>query len=379
MTTRKPHYPFSAIVGQDALKTVLMLTAIDPGLGGVLIRGEKGTGKTTAVRGLYSILPSLTAIEGCPYGCPPDDPGLMCDSCRSRISEGDSVPLLETFTPLVELPLNTTEDRLVGTLHLEKTLREGRRHFEPGLLARAHRGVLYVDEVNLLEDHLVDLLLDVAASGINIVEREGISVTHPSRFSLIGTMNPEEGELRPQFLDRFALCVTVPSLNSAEQRQQVIRRRLEFDRDPGGFIDRWQAEDARIRDVIESARHRLGTVNISLSILEQAVHLATLARVRGHRADILLVRTAAAWAALLEKEAVDSDDVRQVASFVLPHRIDSFPFSSELELDNLSQETLEESGEENGGEDEDGLDLQVPGAAAAGSIVFDFLKKKAES
>ncbi|MEE4164697.1 MAG: ATP-binding protein, partial [Desulfocapsaceae bacterium] len=222
-------YPFAALIGQEKMKSGLLLNAVDPSIGGVLVSGHKGTGKSTAVRALAEILPEIEVVQGCPYHCPPDDPEQMCDSCADSYHNGVKLVTEMRPMPLVELPLSATEDRVVGTLHIEQTLKTGTRNFEPGLLAAANRGILYVDEVNLLDDHLVDILLDAAASGTNVIEREGISFIHPARFMLVGTMNPEEGELRPQFLDRFGLSLRVNSVKDAGLRSLIVSRRIAFD------------------------------------------------------------------------------------------------------------------------------------------------------
>src|SRR5512137_1306477 len=249
-------FPFSAIVGQDEMKLALLVAAVDPGIGGVLVFGDRGTGKSTAVRALAALLPKMRVVVGCRYGCSPDSPDTHCDDCRSRkpaeLARTTLVPV-----PVVDLPLGATEDRVVGALDLERALTQGQKAFEPGLLARAHRGFLYIDEVNLLEDHLVDLLLDVAASGQNVVEREGLSVRHPARFVLIGSGNPEEGDLRPQLLDRFGLSVEVRTPEDLATRVLVVRRRDEYERDPAAYVERWQKEDNKIRKRILKARERL--------------------------------------------------------------------------------------------------------------------------
>lgn len=378
------------------MKTALLLNAVDPTLGGVLIRGHKGIGKSTAVRALPALLPELEAVADCRYHCPPEDPGEMHPGCRARHEGGEKLPVARIPTPLVELPLGATEDRLLGSLHIERALAGGERHFESGLLAAANRGILYVDEVNLLEDHLVDLLLDSAASGINIVEREGISYSHPARFQLIGTMNPEEGELRPQFLDRFGLCVLVRGLENPAQRQEVARRRLAFEADPAGFDSAWAKAEQVLAGQIVLARASLDAVVIPPAAWELTARLAGAAGVHGHRADIIIIKTARALAAFLELADVTEEQVREAARFVLPHRLVSGPLSSpetasgkiEALLHDLrdgtaaTPPTLKPAGAEPPEGIPEGTPegmpegMQVPGAAAAGSILLSFLKKK---
>src|SRR5271166_3880744 len=260
-------FPFSAIVGQDEMKLALLIAAVDPKVGGVLAFGDRGSGKSTAVRALAALLPRMKVVVGCRYNCDPDRPAEFCDDCRARASKG-ALKSTQVPVPVVDLPLGATEDRVVGALDLERALARGEKAFEPGLLARAHRGFLYIDEANLLEDHLVDLLLDVAASGENVVEREGLSVRHPARFVLVGTGNPEEGELRPQLLDRFGLSVEVRSSGDLAARIEVVRRRDEFERNPSGFTTKWKKEAARLRRQIEAARHRLSAVQVPDAALE---------------------------------------------------------------------------------------------------------------
>src|ERR1700716_354578 len=237
-------FPFSAIVGQERMKVALCLNAVHPGVGGVLIRGERGTGKSTAVRALARLLPEQLVVVGCHFGCDPDQPEHLCVDCRDRLSGGeDPLPRARRRMRVVELPINASEDRVVGTIDLEAALKEGARRFEPGVLAEANRNILYVDEVNLLDDHIVDVLLDAAAMGVNIVEREGVSIVHPSRFILVGTMNPEEGDLRPQLLDRFGLCVDVEGINEVRQRVEIVERREEYEEEPEAFLLRWESRE----------------------------------------------------------------------------------------------------------------------------------------
>src|SRR5207248_4801288 len=261
-------YPFSAIVGQEEMKLALILNAIQPAIGGVLIRGEKGTAKSTAVRALAAVLPELAVVSDCPFSCPPDQPATMCDSCRTRWQQGESLPTILRQMRVVDLPVNASEDRVVGTLDLEHALREGRRRFEPGVLAEANRGILYVDEVNLLDDYVVDVLLDAAAMGVNIVEREGVSFSHPARFMLVGTMNPEEGELRPQLTDRFGLCVDIASIHDIRQRVEIVERRERYEADPRAFLVEYDIVEQKLRTRITQAAMLERHVTVPRSVAE---------------------------------------------------------------------------------------------------------------
>ncbi|MET9950754.1 putative cobaltochelatase [Streptomyces sp. NPDC006339] len=336
------HYPFTAVVGMDDMRLSLLLNAISPGIGGVLVRGEKGTAKSTLVRSLSALLPSLDVVADCRFSCAPEAPDAECPDGPHEPGTGVSRP-----TRLVELPVGASEDRLVGALDIEKALAEGVKAFEPGLLAQAHRGILYVDEVNLLHDHLVDLLLDAAAMGASHVEREGVSVRHAARFLLVGTMNPEEGELRPQLLDRFGLTVEVAASREPEQRVEVVRRRLAFEDDPAGFAARWAGEEAALRERIVAARELLPQVVLGDAALLQIVATCAAFEVDGMRADIVMARTATALAAWAGRTEVTSDDVRQAALLALPHRRRRAPFDAPgLDEDKLD-ETLEQfKGEE---------------------------------
>ena len=313
-------YPFSAIVAQDEMKIALMIAAVDPGIGGVLVFGDRGTGKSTAVRALAALLPKMRVVAGCRYNCAPDEPGAACDECR-REARGRRGKVELVPVPVVDLPLGATEDRVVGALDLERALAHGVKAFEPGLLARAHRGFLYIDEANLLEDHLVDLLLDVAASGENVVEREGLSVRHPARFVLVGTGNPEEGELRPQLLDRFGLSVEVKTPEDLPTRIEVVRRRDAFERDRAGFSSRWEKEDARLRRRIVSGRDRLGSVVVSDAALERAARLCIALGTDGLRGELTLIRAARALASFEDAGEVGDDHLRRVAPSALRHRL----------------------------------------------------------
>ena len=376
-------YPFSAIVGQEQMKTALLVNAVDPGIGGVLISGHKGTGKSTAVRGLARLLPSIHVVKGCPYHCDPDAPDILHEECFERFSKGEQLPREKKPMPLVELPLNATEDRLVGALHVEQALQTGRRVFEPGLLAFANRGILYVDEVNLLDDHLVDMLLDAAASGVNIVEREGISFQHPARFILVGTMNPEEGALRPQFLDRFGLFVPIMGVEDIDQRQEIVRRHLAFEKNPNLFHEQWADAEKDIGEKIMNARKNLPSIILSEDMMHWAVLLAKEAGARGHRAEIAMCRASRALAALLGKEAAGEEEMARAARFVLPHRMPNQSLASPHDLLQTLDEVLARvPGKKklkfpaplvfNDKIDEGYPDepMQVPGSAAAGSITF---------
>ena len=326
-----PLYPFAAIVGQEQLKLALILNIIDPTIGGVLIRGEKGTAKSTAVRGLADILPIIEVVEDCPFHVPALDTHLICGHCmdhpcKNGNDAGEPPPRKERKIKVVELPLGATEDRLVGTLNLEHALKTGEKKFEPGILAEAHRGILYVDEVNLLDDHLVDVLLDSAAMGMNTVEREGVSFSHPARFTLVGTMNPEEGELRPQLLDRFGLCVNIEGIRDAEARVQIMQRRLQFDNDPPRFANDWSSESAKLSERIEAAQIQCAIVTAETQILEHIAFACLKLGVDGHRADIVTLKTARALAAYEGRTKVTSDDVAASAEMALPHRVRRTPF-----------------------------------------------------
>jgi magnesium chelatase subunit I len=313
-------FPFSAIVGQDDMKLALTIAAIDPSIGGVLVFGDRGTGKSTAVRALAALLPKMRAVAGCPYRCDPDDPAALCDACRTRL-KGEALVAGAIAVPVIDLPLGATEDRVVGALDLEKALSLGEKAFEPGLLARANRGFLYIDEVNLLEDHLVDLLLDVAASGENVVEREGLSIRHPARFVLIGSGNPEEGELRPQLLDRFGLAVDVRTPADIETRIEVVRRRDAFERDPDAFMRRWAPHEEALRERIVAARGRLRHVETPDDALESAARLCLSLGTDGLRGELTMLRAARALASFDGDEVVGESHLRRTAPAALRHRL----------------------------------------------------------
>jgi magnesium chelatase subunit D len=313
-------YPFTAIVGQDQLLLALLLNAIDPSLSGVLVRGEKGTAKSTAVRALADLLPEVEVVADCPFGCHPRQKDKMCLNCRGRLSRGAELPGEQRKVRVINLPIGSTEDRVVGSVDFEHALREGERRVETGILATVNRNILYVDEVNLLDDHIVNLLLDTVITGMNIIEREGISFAHPSQFALVGTMNPEEGELRPQLLDRFGLCVRIEGILDLESRVDVIKRREEFDTDPIGFRGKWAARQDTMRERIARARELLPRVFISDKTRAFISQICLLNQVDGHRADIFLEKTAKTIAAFNSRLVPTLEDLSQAAALVLPHR-----------------------------------------------------------
>jgi magnesium chelatase subunit I len=314
---REP-FPFSAIVGQEEMKQALLIAAIDPTIGGVLVFGDRGTGKSTAVRALAALLPPMKVVRGCRYHCDPAAGAGLCAECQAR---GGTLEVASAPVPVVDLPLGATEDRVVGALDLERALGQGEKVFEPGLLARANRGFLYIDEVNLLEDHLVDLLIDVAASGENVVEREGLSVRHPARFVLVGSGNPEEGELRPQLLDRFGLSVEVTTPQEIAARIDIVRRRDAYERDAAGFAAVWAPEDLRLQQRISAARALLPAVEMPDSMLEQATRLCMALGTDGLRAELTLLRAARALASLEGETLVGDAQLRRVAPSALRHRL----------------------------------------------------------
>jgi magnesium chelatase subunit I len=336
-------FPFSAIVGQDELKLAIIAVAIEPRIGGVLVLGDRGTGKSTAVRALAALLPTIKVVSGCRYNCDPASPAGSCVAgCVLRSSAkkagAETVPV-----PVVDLPLGATEDRVVGALDLEKALTQGEKAFEPGLLARANRGFLYIDEVNLLEDHLVDLLLDAAASGENVVEREGLSVRHPARFVLVGSGNPEEGELRPQLLDRFGLSVEVKTPQILADRVTVVRRRDAFDRDPAAFVAEWADDEHKLRKRIEAARSRLGSVTSSDEVLERTADICMRLGTDGLRGELTVLRAARALASFEGSDAVTIDHLRRMAPAALSHRLRRNPLDdagSRVRVDRVLAEVL---------------------------------------
>jgi Mg-chelatase subunit ChlI len=321
-------YPFTAIVGQERLKQALVLNAVNPAVGGVLIEGPSGTAKSTAVRGLAALLPELDVVADCPFSC---DPAAPCAVCAERT---DELPVARRRARIVTLPLNATDDRVAGSVDIARALREGVTALEPGLLAEVNRGILYVDEINLLDDHLADILLDAAALGVNTVEREGVSVEHPSRFLLVGTMNPEEGDLRPQLADRIGLRVAVDALAGPEERAEVLRRREAFTADPQAFVAGWAAEEDSLAARVHEAQARLAGVDVPEGLYAGIAQVVNRAGVTSHRADVAILQCAKASAALDGRRAVDRDDVHAGAALALGHRVPVDPFDAQPGLDD---------------------------------------------
>ena len=330
-------FPFTAIIGQEDMKKALILNVVNPRLGGVLIQGEKGTAKSTTVRALAELLPPRPCIVGCRFHDDPHDKSNWCDECHEKYDNAE--PETELLPMRVtELPVSATEDRVVGTLDIEAAIREGKRSFEPGILADANRNILYVDEINLLDDHVVDVLLDSAAMGINTVEREGISYSHPARFSLVGTMNPEEGDIRPQLLDRCALSVYITGEKDLDKRAEVIKRRLEYEDDPEAFNAKWAEEQEKEVHRIERAIKLLPQVTVTNEILRMAAEISITLGVEGHRADITLIKTAETIAAVDGHTEVTKEDLRTAARLALPHRMRRRPFEEQkLDWENVDK------------------------------------------
>jgi Mg-chelatase subunit ChlI len=335
------------------MRSALILNAISPQIGGVLIRGERGTAKSTAARALAALLPEIEVVADCPFGCHPQSPDRQCDNCRERVERGEALPITRHRTRFVDLPVSATEDRVVGTLDIEVAIKKGERHFEAGVLAAANRGLLYVDEVNLLDDHVVDLLLDSAAMGVNVVEREGISFSHPARFILVGTMNPEEGDLRPQLLDRFALCVDIRGIHDPDARVKILQRTVQFERNPSGFYADWEPQERELSGDIADARKLLADVTYAQRDLITIARLTSEMHVDGHRADIVILKAAMAHAAFHRRTYVTEEDILVAAELALPHRLKRHPFQdTEIQfqelaerLDQVRQEAAEQSPE----------------------------------
>lgn len=346
-------YPFTALISQEKMKKGLLLNAVNPRLGGVLVRGEKGTAKSTAVRALAALLPEIEVVVGCPFNCDPDDYSRLCRLCRSRLADGWKLERTRRQVQVVDLPVSATEDRVVGSLDFEYAILHGQPRFEPGLLARANRGIIYIDEVNLLDDHIVDVLLDAAAMGVNVVEREGISYQHPAEFILVGTMNPEEGDLRPQLIDRFGLCVQVEGVKDIEERMEIARRREAFDADPLDFLEQWSVEEQKLRERIVAARQLLPAVAIPPQLLDLIARLSLKAFVAGHRADIIMAAAAPVLAAWEGRAEATESDVYEAAELVLFHRMREAPPppQEQPEPEQEEPEEQEESTEKEAEED----------------------------
>src|SRR5689334_8807348 len=320
-------FPFTSIVGQERMKRALILNAVDTRIGGVLIRGERGTAKSTAARSLAALLPHVKVVQDCRFGCDPDKPGTWCTECKERHAADKKLPTGERNTPFVNLPVSATEDRVVGTLDIEKAIQKGERHFEPGILAGANRGLLYIDEVNLLDDHVVDVLLDSAAMGVNTVEREGISFAHPARFILVGTMNPEEGDLRPQLLDRFALSVEVHGIAEAAERMDILERHIAYESDPEKFRTDWAGEEEKLSQQIAAARQLVDQVQYTRRDLYTIAALTSGLHIDGHRADLVILKAARAHAAFGGRTYIEPSDILLAAELAIPHRLKRGPFA----------------------------------------------------
>lgn len=352
-----PIYPFTAIVGQERMRRALILNAVDMRIGGVLIRGERGTAKSTMARALAALLPMVEAVQGCRFGCDPARPNTWCTECRERAAKGEDLPIILRPTPFVNLPVSATEDRVVGTLDIEQAIQKGERHFEPGVLAAANRGLLYIDEVNLLDDHVVDVLLDSAAMGMNIVEREGISFTHPARFILVGTMNPEEGDLRPQLLDRFALSVDITSIRDPRERVLIMERNIAFERDAEAFRQEWLPKEQELSRQIEQARKLVDEVTYTKRDLLSIAALTASLNVDGHRADLIILKAARAQAAFEGRTAITDHDIALAAELALPHRLKKTPFQqTEITTEQLQERIEQLQGQSQPAESEEMLE-----------------------
>jgi magnesium chelatase subunit I len=321
-------FPFTAIVGQEEMKLALILNVIDPKVGGVMIMGDRGTGKSTTIRALADLLPEVSVVADDPFNSHPSDPDIMGDEARRKLEQGEDIPVAQMKVPMVDLPLGATEDRVCGTIDIEKALSEGVKAFEPGLLAKANRGILYVDEVNLLDDHLVDVLLDSAASGWNTVEREGISIRHPARFVLVGSGNPEEGELRPQLLDRFGMHAEIRTVRKPALRVQIVEQRSEFDQNPPEFIEKYQQQQQELQQQIVKAQELLPSVNMEYEHRVKISEVCSELDVDGLRGDIVTNRAAKALTAFEGRNEVTVDDIRRVISLCLRHRLRKDPLES---------------------------------------------------
>jgi magnesium chelatase len=329
-------YPFTAIVGQEKMKEALILNIINPSLGGILIRGEKGTAKSILVRALANLLAEREE-NSCEFHCEPDKIDEYCPQCNEKYLKGEKIEKHKSTMKVINLPISATEDRVVGTLDIEHAIKTGEKKFEKGLLAQSNRNILYVDEINLLDDHIVDVLLDSAAMGVNTIEREGISYSHPAKFVLVGTMNPEEGDLRPQLLDRFGLVVDVIGERETSKRVEVIKRRLDFEAEPEKFIKKYLVEEEELKNRIENSKKRLNNIKCSDEIYELAAKISITLNVDGHRADIAVVKTAITIAAFENREEVIKEDILRAAVLALPHRMRKTPFEDGI----LDEEQIE--------------------------------------
>jgi len=353
-------FPFTAVVGQERMRRALILNAVDTRIGGVLIRGERGTAKSTAARALAALLPQVNVVDDCRFGCDPGEPSTWCTECRERFAESNTnLPFHARTTPFVNLPVSATEDRVVGTLDIEQAIQKGERHFEAGVLASANRGLLYIDEVNLLDDHVVDVLLDSAAMGVNVVEREGISFSHPARFILVGTMNPEEGELRPQLLDRFALSVDIVGIRDPRERVMIMERHLAFETDPDEFRQQWLPRETEVTHQIARARELLDQVTYSSRDLLSIAALTASLNVDGHRADLVILKAARAQAAYEGRTRINDHDIALAAELALPHRIKRTPFQqAEITSEQLQDRIEQLAGQTAPSETDDQRDPQ---------------------
>ncbi|MAU10248.1 MAG: magnesium chelatase [Anaerolineaceae bacterium] len=360
MSKRPAVYPFTAIVGQDLMRLALVLNAIDMRIGGVLIRGERGTGKSTAARALAALLPEMEVVADSPFNDDPARPNTWSDITRERYADVENVPTEFSKAPFVDLPVSATEDRVVGTLDIEKAIQRGEKHFEPGILASANRGILYVDEVNLLDDHIVDLLLDSAAMGVNVVEREGISFSHPARFILVGTMNPEEGDLRPQLLDRFALSVDVRGIRNAQERIEILQRHIAYEEDMDAFQTEWHPVEDSLSKRIAAARDMIHDVSHTQNDLRLIASMMADMQIDGHRADLVVLKTARAHAAYEGRNHINDQDIALAIKLAIPHRLKRGPFTdATAELDKVA-DMLQEKRDELG-DDEDQMETTESG------------------
>lgn len=344
------------------MKRALILNAVDTRIGGVLIRGERGTAKSTASRALAALLPRVQIVQDCRFGCDPEKPATWCTECKERAKSGKSLPATERATPFINLPVSATEDRVVGTLDIEKAIQKGERHFEPGVLASANRGLLYIDEVNLLDDHVVDVLLDSAAMGVNTVEREGISFAHPARFILVGTMNPEEGDLRPQLLDRFALSVEIVGIREARERVTIMERNISFEKDAEAFRKHWLPKEEEISLKIARARELVEQVTYTSRDLLSIAALTASLNVDGHRADLVILKAARAQAAFEGRAKINDHDIALAAELALPHRIKRTPFQqAEMSAEQLQERIEQLAGQSMPDESQDESDSKQQG------------------